>query len=827
MGFFTSHSLEVNFVTQSLFKQIIEPYNKIEREPVETMLPECEEWYRRVVEAANEGIWIIDADCVTIFVNEKLARMLGYSAEEMIGRTIYDFIDERYRDAVKAVMERRGQGVAGQYDCKYRRKDGTDLWTIVSNAPLFDRDGRFTGSVGMITDITERKRAERELKKERDFISAVLDIAGCLVVVLDSKGRIVRFNRTCEQITGYLFSEVKDKYFWELFLMPEQVEMVMAVFEQLCSGLYPRQIDNYWLTRDGDRRLIAWSATVLPGDNGLVEYVIATGIDITEREQIKEALQTSNEELIVANEELTAINEELMATEEELRQHYKKLQEKEKDLAAANQRLQDIIEFLPDATFAVNREGKVIAWNRAMEEMTGVPKEEMLGKGDYEYSIPFYESPRPALVDFILDTESQPNLFYEIFERKGDTLHSASFLPKMYGGKGAYIWGTASPLFDKEGNIVGAIETIRDITKQKQMEDRMKYLSLHDPLTGLHNRAYFEEEMRRVEDGRYTAAGIIVCDVDGLKFINDTLGHEAGDSLLLIAASIIKSSFRESDVVARIGGDEFAVILPNSEEKTVESACKRIRDAVARYNAEKPELPLSISVGFATRSDTSINIRELFKEADNKMYREKLHRTQSTRSVVVQTLMRILETRDFHTEEHADRLQVLVVDFASAMGLPERSLTDLRLLAQFHDIGKVGVPDSMLFKPGPLTEGELAEMQRHCVIGHRIAVLAPDLAPIADWILKHHEWWNGEGYPLGLKGEEIPRECRMLAIVDAYDAMTSDRPYRKAMTHAEAVHELQRCAGTQFDPQLVPKFIQVIEQKVSLNSKKPFLLSVK
>jgi HD-GYP domain-containing protein (c-di-GMP phosphodiesterase class II) len=141
-----------------------------------------------------------------------------------------------------------------------------------------------------------------------------------------------------------------------------------------------------------------------------------------------------------------------------------------------------------------------------------------------------------------------------------------------------------------------------------------------------------------------------------------------------------------------------------------------------------------------------------------------------------------------------------------AAGLPKRTLSELRLSAQFHDIGKVGIPDRILFKPGPLTSQEYSEMKRHCEIGHRIALSTPDLAPIAKYILHHHEWWNGQGYPMGLKGSEIPLECRILAIVDAYDAMTNNRPYRQAMTHKQAIAELKRCSGKQFDPWLTAIF---------------------
>lgn len=210
-------------------------------------------------------------------------------------------------------------------------------------------------------------------------------------------------------------------------------------------------------------------------------------------------------------------------------------------------------------------------------------------------------------------------------------------------------------------------------------------------------------------------------------------------------------------------------------------------------------------MGFAV-SDTA-DIKSMFKDADDNMYREKLHSSQSTRSATVQVLMKALAARDFITEGHADRLQVLVAGLAEVAGLPEQRITALRILAQFHDIGKVGTPDRILFKKGRLTSSEIMEMRRHSEIGYRIALSSPDLVPIADWILKHHEWWNGEGYPQGLAGGDIPLECRILAIADAYDAMTSDRPYRKAMSKEDALNEIWRCSGTQFDPVLVEKFL--------------------
>lgn len=353
----------------------------------------------------------------------------------------------------------------------------------------------------------------------------------------------------------------------------------------------------------------------------------------------------------------------------------------------------------------------------------------------------------------------------------------------------------------------------QELAERKQFEKKLRFISYHDGLTSLFNRTFFKQQMTKLETARQGSVGIILCDVDGLKLINDTLGHEQGDLLLNAAAHIIKSNVRPIDTVARIGGDEFAVLLPQADSKLIEETCSKMRAQVDAYNAGHLELPLSMSIGYAVRatgSQTEPSLHELFREADDNMYREKLHRSRSSRSAIVNALLKALEARDFITEGHGDRMQFLTGELGIRLGLSERRIADIKLLAQFHDIGKVGIPDRILFKPSPLTLKEQVEMQRHADIGYRIAQSVSDLIPISDFILKHHEWWNGNGYPIGLKGEEIPLECRILSIADAYDAMTSDRPYRKALVKDEAVAELRRQAGSQFDPQLVAAFCQLL-----------------
>lgn len=351
--------------------------------------------------------------------------------------------------------------------------------------------------------------------------------------------------------------------------------------------------------------------------------------------------------------------------------------------------------------------------------------------------------------------------------------------------------------------------------ERRKLEKRLTYLSIHDPLTGLYNRTQFSLELERLQQPQFAPVGIIVGDLDGLKLINDTWGHQSGDSLLKAVAAILKECCPADATVNRIGGDEFVLLLPHTTLAILEKLCHTITRAIDTYNQTSPlaeGIVLSISLGFALAEAYPPNLQEVFKIADNNMYREKLNQSQSNRSAIVQTAMKLLEARDFITEGHGDRIQLLVARLGIALKLPENRVTDLKLLAQFHDIGKVGIPDNILFKPGPLTPEEFNEMKRHSEIGYRIAQSSPDLNLIADYILKHHEWWDGSGYPMGLVGKSIPLECRILSLADAYDAMTSDRPYRKALVHKHAIEELRRFAGIQFDPELVDNFTTLVEE---------------
>ena len=297
-------------------------------------------------------------------------------------------------------------------------------------------------------------------------------------------------------------------------------------------------------------------------------------------------------------------------------------------------------------------------------------------------------------------------------------------------------------------------------------------------------------------------------DSNGLKMVNDVFGHEEGDKLLKSIAEIFKSICVDDDIIARVGGDEFALILPCVSQEKMNLIISKIKQ-MCKVGIGDP-ISTSIALGAAIKTKKNQSIEEVYKLAEDRMYNNKLVESKSIRSSIIASLKKTLEERTHETEAHAQRLKELSTKVGKIMDLYDSELDELALLAMLHDIGKIAIPDYILEKPSSLSEDEWKIMKSHCQIGYRIAVASPELAHIASLILSHHESWDGTGYPQGLKGEEIPLLSRIIAVVDSYDAMTNDRPYHAAVASETALRELERCSGTQFDSCIVETVIEVI-----------------
>jgi diguanylate cyclase (GGDEF)-like protein/putative nucleotidyltransferase with HDIG domain len=358
-----------------------------------------------------------------------------------------------------------------------------------------------------------------------------------------------------------------------------------------------------------------------------------------------------------------------------------------------------------------------------------------------------------------------------------------------------------------------------------------------DGLTGIYNHRFFYDALGRImniSEKENNLVSMMLIDIDYFKVYNDVNGHQMGDEVLKTIGLILKNSFRKDDIVARYGGEEFAIILPNTSEinaiKLAEKLRNKIEKTYFRGEENQPNGKVTVSIGISVYPDKAKDSIELFKSADDALYRAKFfdkNRVESYTSILdelkidtedehidiitsIKTLISVINAKDKYTYGHVERVVIYSRLLADKLELNEKDKKDLIYGAYMHDIGKINIPKEILNKNMPLTKEEWEIMKQHSINGVEIVKSVESLKEIIPLILHHHERYDGKGYPDNLKGNEIPYLVRMLTVVDCFDAMTSSRPYNKRKTYKEALEELKRCSGTQFDKGIVNAFVEVI-----------------
>lgn len=449
-----------------------------------------------------------------------------------------------------------------------------------------------------------------------------------------------------------------------------------------------------------------------------------------------------------------------------------------------------------DGVISTDNEGRIVFLNRVAECLTGFTQAEARG--------------RP--IDEIFHVVSGPSL--ETCEstakkvlRSGKILELANHT-SLVSKEGIVraIEDSAAPIIQENGDRIGMVLVFRDFTDKKMKQMEIEYLSFHDQLTGVYNRRYYENAIKKLDSGEKLPLSLIMVDVNGLKLTNDAFGHREGDTLLEKVSRILRKECHKHDIIARIGGDEFVLLLPNTDLEQAKERIKSINNAISAE--QSGHIIISVSIGCAMKQYVEEDVSEVFKKAEDEMYRHKLSESTSMRSKTIDLIMNTLYEKNTREMLHSKRVGTICEKIATAMNFGKDTVNQIRIAGLMHDIGKIGIDENILNNSESLNEMERGEIERHSEIGYRILSSVNEFSEIADYVLEHHERWDGKGYPRGLKEEEISIQARIITVADAYEAMTTDRPYRKALSMEEAMDEIRKYSGSQFDAQVVDVLIE-------------------
>lgn len=367
----------------------------------------------------------------------------------------------------------------------------------------------------------------------------------------------------------------------------------------------------------------------------------------------------------------------------------------------------------------------------------------------------------------------------------------------------------------KDGKIIGCVISFKDVTERKKADERIKYLSCCDALTGLYNRSYLIEELARLNTDKNLPLSIIFGDVNGLKMTNDIFGHAAGDELLKKSADILRRASRDGDIVARVGGDEFIILLPKTGSEETERIISGIKEEFSA--AQISAIKCSISIGYDTKTNANQDIKRTMENAENEMYKEKTLNRKAINSNIINTIINTLHERCPRERQHSINVSELCEKIGRAMNLSEPVVKKLKDAGFLHDIGKIVLEENILKKDIPLTVQEKKELQQHSIVGYRILNLFDNTLDLAEGIYGHHEAWNGSGYPKGLKGKEIPKLSRIITVAEAYDAFINNIT-KKEISKEVALQKVKELSGIKLDPEITDIFIDIMTEKQAVTN---------
>lgn len=728
-----------------------------DQEENNTSILESEQLLKAILETTQDGVIIAYGDGRVIYANEAYLKMTGYTEGDLEALNINDFSqsDQTEREKRLAAVKEKGTILFETVD---KRKDGSAYdaeisVTCFSTEPMIN--------ICFIRDITDRKKAEKAILHSHDLMRYIIEHNRSAVAIHDKNLNYMYISRPYAELFNVDPDEIIGKHHYEVF--PDLPEKNREVHQRVLKGEVV-SAEDFFIADDGSENWMLWECRPWYENNGEIGGFVLYSESITEQKQMEQQL----------------------------------LNEKEQ--------FKTILLSVGDGVISADNHGLITVMNPIAEKLTGWMSADAL-------RMPLYDVLKIVHEDTGMPDES----YLERVIAAGSIIDlSNGLLLISRDGRETPVEIGAAPIKDSRGNIAGVVIVIRDYTEKKFKQKEIEYLSYNDPLTGLYNRRYMENSIKRLDTARNIPFTLMTIDVNGLKLTNDAFGHEAGDRLLVTVAGILKKVCRaddiigrmDKDIIGRMGGDEFCILLPKTSEKQAERIKERIQSAAS--NLKLDPIILSLAIGHATKTSPEQDIRAIMTAADNLMYKDKVKYGKVMKSQTIDTVLHHINANYEQEHIHTEKVSQYCEAIAKAMGLNKKEVSDIKNAAALHDIGKIMVPPHILNRPGRLTQEEYAIIKRHPEIGYQMLKSVDEHAMLAEYVLHHHERWDGTGYPEGLVGENIPLYSRIIAVADAYEAMTAVRPYQETKTKKEAAAELIRCAGSQFDPEIVAIFVESV-----------------
>jgi len=764
---------------------------EIELHRAQAISEERERMHRQMFADNPHPMWVFDAETLRFLdVNDAALAVHGYSRAEFLSLSLYDIRPAEDHISLDAHFQQpvapgAGNGTRGIW--RHQTKHGKRLWMeIVAYGVRFE--GRNARMI-VAHNVTKRQEAAEALRRSEQKLSLHVQLSPLAVIEMTPEGLLTAWNPSAETTFGYTAAEALGQNVISLIVPEEGRGAVAELGHQMRTRQSDTRSTNHNRTKSGKTILCEWHNTPLIDEDGQVVGIASMARDITQEAAAQERLRRS-----------------------------------EAHKAA-------ILDSAIDCIILIDQQGRIVDWNAAAERTFGCSCAEARGQAITDLILP------PAL-----RSSYQDGLLHYLENGNWPAFHTRVELPALRRDGTEFQAELTATALQADGEALYTLY-LRDVSERKLMESEREELLTqteflladaleradHDSLSGLLNHRAFhkklKEDMDAAREGGRRGAVLLV-DLNNFKYFNDAYGHLAGDDVLRQISLSFAAACRAEDTLARFGGDEFALLLPGAFEADALAAAEKLREAALLVGYHPPgyetPIPFSLSVGIACFPGDGISQTVLLEVADARLQVSKSGgdadspaltlRRNLARSVggftMLDALVTAVDNKDRYTRRHSEDVMHYSLQIASALGLDAETRRVIEIAALLHDVGKIGVPDAILRKPGRLSEGDYEAIKQHPLMGSIIVGAVPGFEETLDAVRHHHERWDGGGYPFGLAAEETPLTARLMAVADAYSAMTTDRPYRKGMDPQKARDILQNGAGTQWDPACVRAFLE-------------------